>query len=422
MSRNFTLFIVIGMLLGLAAGAAAHATIHDPAALKDAAGYFGLITDVFLRLIKMIIAPLVFSTLVGGIAHLGAGSAVGRVGLKTLGLFLGATVVSLVVGVAVVSFLHPGASLHLAAPAATANPAGAPTGLSLKDFLGHVFPTSIIDAMARNEVLQIVVFSAFFGCAMAALGERTAGLLHLIEQVAQVMLTITNYVMRTAPIAVFAAIAGTVTTQGVGILATYAAFVGDFYAALAILCLLLVAAATLAVGGRIGALLAAIRQPALIAFSTASSEAAYPRTLEALEAFGVSKRVASFVLPLGYSFNLMGSMMYCTFAVLFIAQAFGASLSAGQIATLVLMLMVTSKGIAGVPRAGLVVVAATLPAFHLPEAAGLALIFGVDHVLDMGRTATNVIGNSVAAAVVARWEGELGPTRGPLDSADLAVG
>jgi len=422
MSRSFTLFIVIGMLLGLAAGAGAHATIHDPAVLKEAAGYFGLITDVFLRLIKMIIAPLVFSTLVSGIAHLGAGSAVGRVGLKTLGLFLGATVISLMVGVAMVSLLHPGSSLHLTAPIGPGSAGGAPTGISLKDFLGHVFPTSIIDAMARNEVLQIVVFSTFFGCAMAALGERTAGLLHLIEQVAQVMLTITNYVMRTAPIAVFAAVAGTVTTQGLGILVTYAAFVGDFYAALAILCALMFAAATLAVGGRIGALLAAIRQPALIAFSTASSEAAYPRTLEALEAFGVSKRVGSFVLPLGYSFNLMGSMMYCTFAVLFIAQAFGVTLSAAQIATLVLMLMVTSKGIAGVPRAGLVVVAATLPAFHLPEAAGLALIFGVDHILDMGRTAANVVGNSVAATVVARWEGELGPAQGPLDVADLAVG
>jgi Na+/H+-dicarboxylate symporter len=421
MSRHFTLFILIGMLLGLAAGAACHGAIHDPAALKDAAGYFGLITDIFLRLIKMIIAPLVFSTLVSGIAHLGAGSAVGRVGLKTLGLFLAATVVSLTVGVAVVSLLHPGSSLHLTPPATAASVAGVQAGLSLKDFLSHVFPTSIIDAMARNEVLQIVVFSTFFGSAMAALGERTAGLLHLTEQVAQVMLTITNYVMRTAPLAVFAAIAGTVTTQGIGILATYAAFVGDFYAALAILCALMFAAAALAVGGRIGALIAAIRQPALIAFSTASSEAAYPRTLEALEVFGVSKRVASFVLPLGYSFNLMGSMMYCTFAVLFIAQAFGVALTAGQIATLVLMLMVTSKGIAGVPRAGLVVVAATLPAFHLPEAAGLALIFGVDHVLDMGRTAVNVIGNSVAAAVVARWEGELGPARGPLDAADLAV-
>jgi len=419
MSRNFTLFILIGMVLGLAAGAACNATIRDPKALADAAGYFGLITDVFLRLIKMIIAPLVFSTLVGGIAHMGVGGAVGRVGLKTLGLFLGATVVSLLLGVAMVSLLHPGAALHLTPPATAT--AGAHTGLSLKDFLAHVFPTSIVDAMARNEVLQIVVFSSFFGSAMAALGERAAGLLQLIEQLAQVMLKITNAVMRMAPLAVFAAIAGTVTTQGVGILITYAAFVGGFYAALALLCALLFAAATLAVGRRTGGLITAIRQPALIAFSTATSEAAYPRTLEALETFGVSKRVASFVLPLGYSFNLMGSMMYCTFAVLFIAQAFGVALTAGQIATLVLMLMVTSKGIAGVPRAGLVVVAATLPVFHLPEAAGIALVFGVDHFLDMGRTATNVIGNSVAAAVVARWENELGPAKGPLDAVDLAI-
>ena len=421
MSRNFTLFILIGMLLGLVVGAACNATIHDPKALADAAGYFGLITDVFLRLIKMIIAPLVFSTLVGGIAHMGAGGAVGRVGLKTLGLFLGATVVSLLLGVAMVSLFHPGASLHLTPPATAAAAAGVQSGLSLKDFLAHVFPISIVDAMARNEVLQIVVFSVFVGSAMAALGERTAGLLQLVEQLAQVMLKITNYVMRLAPVAVFAAIAGTVTAQGLGILVNYAAFVGSFYAALALLCALLFAAASLAVGGRIGGLIAAIRQPALIAFSTSTSEAAYPRTLEALETFGVSKRVASFVLPLGYSFNLMGSMMYCTFAVLFIAQAFGVALGAGQIATMVLMLMVTSKGIAGVPRAGLVVVAATLPVFHLPEAAGVALVFGVDHFLDMGRTATNVIGNSVAAAVVARWENELGPAKGPVDAVDLAV-
>ena len=409
MSRNFTLFILIGMLLGLVAGGVCNATIHDPAALKDAAGYFGLITDVFLRLIKMIIAPLVFSTLVAGIAHMGAGSAVGRVGLKTLGLFLAATVVSLVLGVAMVSLLKPGAGLHLTPPASAVAVAGVQGSLSLKDFLAHVFPTSIIDAMARNEVLQIVVFSTFAGVAMAALGEKAAGLLSLVEQLSQVMLKITGYVMRLAPLAVFAAIAGTTTAQGLGILVTYAAFVGDFYAALLLLCAALIGGAALVLGGRTAGLLKAIRQPALIAFSTATSEAAYPRALEALEAFGVSKRVASFVLPLGYSFNLMGSMMYCTFAILFIAQAFGVALSAGQIATMVLMLMVTSKGIAGVPRAGLVVVAATLPVFHLPEAAGVALVFGVDHFLDMGRTATNVVGNAVIAAVVGRWENALGP-------------
>jgi Na+/H+-dicarboxylate symporter len=420
MSRNFTLFIVAGMVLGLIAGALVNANIHDPQALKDAAGYFTLITDIFLRLIKMIIAPLVFSTLVSGIAHMGQGAAVGRVGLKTLGWFLTASVVSLLLGVGMVSLLQPGAGLHLAPPAANAAVAGVQSNLSLKEFMAHVFPTSLADAMAKNEILQIVVFSVFAGSAMAALGETAAGLLGLIEQLAQVMLKITNYVMRLAPIAVFAAIAATVATQGIGILATYAAFVGGFYGSLVLLWCLLLFAGFLVVRGRIGGLMQAIRQPALLAFSTATSEAAYPRTLEELQTFGVSKRVASFVLPLGYSFNLDGSMMYCTFASLFIAQAYGIHLTVGQIATMVLMLMVTSKGIAGVPRASLVVIAATLPAFHIPEA-GIALVLGVDHFLDMGRSATNVIGNSVAAAAVGAWEGELGPPRGPLDAADLTT-
>ena len=418
MSRNFTLFILAGMLIGLAVGAACNATIHDPAMLKDVAGYFSLLTDIFLRLIKMIIAPLVLATLIGGIAHMGDGSAIGRVGLKTLGWFLTASFVSLVLGVVMVSLLQPGAGLHLTPPATSATVAGVQATLSLKDFLAHVFPTSLADSMAKNEILQIVVFSVFAGSAMAALGDKATGLLALTEQLAQLMLKITNYVMRLAPIAVFAAIASTVTTQGVGILATYAALVGGFYGSLLILWGLLFLAGFLVVGRRIGGLAKAIRQPALLAFSTATSEAAYPRTLEELETFGVSKRVASFVLPLGYSFNLDGSMMYCTFASLFIAQAYGIHLGFGQIATMVLMLMVTSKGIAGVPRASLVVIAATLPTFHIPEA-GLALVLAVDHFLDMGRSATNVIGNSIAAAAVGRWENELGPVRGPLDAAEL---
>lgn len=418
MSRSFTLFILLGMVLGLIVGAACHALIPDPAALKDTAGYFSLLTDIFLRLIKMIIAPLVLSTLIGGIAHMGAGSAIGRVGLKTVGWFLAASLISLILGVVMVSLLQPGAGLHLTPPPAAATVAGVQTNLSLKDFLAHVFPTSLVDAMAKNEILQIVVFSVFAGSAMAALGEKTAGLLHLIEQLAQVMLKITNYVMRLAPVAVFAAIASAVTTQGLGILSTYAALVGGFYASLLILWSLLLLAGFAVVRGRIGEFIRAIRQPTLLAFSTATSEAAYPRTLEELETFGVSKRVASFVLPLGYSFNLDGSMIYCTFASLFIAQAYGIHLTFGQITTMVLMLMITSKGIAGVPRASLVVIAATLPTFHIPEA-GLALVLAVDHFLDMGRSATNVIGNSVAAVAVGRWEGELGPAKGPLDRVEL---
>lgn len=416
MQRLFTVLIIVGMAAGLGVGAYAHDTL--PAAdAKDLAGYFALVTGVFLTLIKMIIAPLVFSTLVAGIAHMGHGSAVGRVGAKTLGWFLSASFVSLVLGVVVVSLLQPGGGLHLTPPAGSATVAGVQSTLSLKDFLAHVFPTSIADAMAKNEILQIVVFAVVAGSAMAALGEKTAGLLHLIEQLAQLMLKMTSYVMRLAPIAVFAAIAATVTQQGLGILATYAQLVGGFYAALIVLWGLLFFAGFLVIGPRIGGLARAIRQPALLAFSTATSEAAYPRTLEELEAFGVSKRVASFVLPLGYSFNLDGSMMYCTFASLFIAQAYGIHLTFGQIATMVLMLMVTSKGIAGVPRASLVVIAATLPTFHIPEA-GIALVLAVDHFMDMGRSATNVIGNSVAAAAVGKWEGELGPARGAPDAVD----
>lgn len=418
MPRGFTFIILLGMLLGLAVGAACHWLVPDPAALKEIAGYLSILTDIFLRLIKMIIAPLVLTTLVAGIAHMGSGGAIGRVGLKTVGWFICASLVSLGLGVAMVTALHPGTGLNLSPPATSAAVAGVQSTLSLKDFLTHVFPTSIADAMAKNEILQIVVFSLFFGSGLAALGDRAAGLLHLTEQVSEVMLTVTNYVMRFAPVAVFAAVASTVATQGLGILSTYAAFVGGFYGGLAILWTLLLLAGVVVVGRRIGGLFRAIRQPTLLAFSTASSEAAYPRTLEELEAFGVSKRVASFVLPLGYSFNLDGSMMYCTFASLFIAQAYGIVLTPVQLATMVLMLMVTSKGIAGVPRASLVVIAATLPSFHIPEA-GLALVLGVDHFLDMGRSATNVIGNSVAAAAVARWEGELGPAVADPDAVDL---
>ena len=416
MSRRFTVFILIGMVLGILVGATCNAGIHDPAQLKDTAGYFSLITDVFLRLIKMIIAPLVFATLVSGIAHMGDGKAIGRIGGKTIGWFFLASLTSLALGMAMASWLHPGSALHLPIPSGAGGAAGVQTSLSLKDFMAHVFPTSIADAMAKNEILQIVVFSVFAGSAIAALGDRAAGLLSLIEQLAQVMLKVTNYVMQLAPLAVFAALAATVTAQGLGILATYAAFVGSFYASLAILWALLALAGFLAVGSRIGGLLRAIRQPALLAFSTSTSEAAYPRTLEELERFGVPKRIASFVLPLGYSFNLDGSMIYCTFAALFIAQAYGIELSWAQKATMLVMLMVTSKGIAGVPRASLVVIAAILPTFHIPEA-GLTLILAVDHFLDMGRSATNVIGNSVAAAAVARWEGELGPANAISDNA-----
>ena len=408
MSRRFTLYILLGMAAGLAAGALVHALAPSPAGAKAWADGFSLVTDVFLRLIKMIIAPLVLSTLTVGIAHMGQGSAVGRIGGRAVGWFVGAGVVSLIIGMIVAEIVRPGAGLHLAVPAADA--AGAPgvaTSLSAKDFLAHVFPASVVDAMAKNEILQIVVFAVFLGLAVGAIGERGRPLLLGLESLAQAMLKVTNYVMGFAPLAVFAAIAAAVSTQGLGVLATYAKFVGGFYLALAVLWGGLILAGGLVVGmGRARGLFAMIRQPALLAFSTATSEAAYPRTLEELERFGVPNRIASFVLPLGYSFNLDGSMMYCTFASLFIAQVYGVHLTWGQRGLMLLLFLVTSKGIAGVPRASLVVIAATLPYFHIPEA-GLLLVLGVDHFLDMGRSATNVVGNSVAAAVVAKWEGAL---------------
>jgi Na+/H+-dicarboxylate symporter len=340
---------------------------------------------------------------------MGDSATIGRVGAKTIGWFLGATLMSLIIGLFMANLLQLGHELNLPLPPEEAAASAAvQTSLSLKDFLAHVFPTSVVDAMARNEILQIVVFSVFAGVAIASVRERTRVLLDVLEQVAIVMLKVTGYVMLFAPAAVFAALAATVTTEGLGILRTYAAFVGSFYFSLGLLWVVLAAAAFLVLGPRVVGLIKAVRQPTLLAFSTASSEAAYPRTLEALESFGVSNRVASFVLPLGYSFNLDGSTMYTTFASLFIAQAYGIHLSAAQQGIMVLILMLTSKGIAGVPRASLVVIAATLAYFDIP-AAGLLLILGVDHFLDMGRSATNVVGNSIASAVVAKWEGQLRP-------------
>jgi len=392
------------MILGVLAGYLINSHL-SPEDAKAAAGTLSIITDIFLRLIRMIIAPLVFSTLVVGIAHMEDSAAIGRVGIKTLGWFMLASLVSLILGLIMVHLLQPGAGLALPPPNETSGVAT--TGFSLKDFIAHLVPTSIFDAMARNEILQIVVFSVFVGSAVAALDGKVPLLLTACEQVAAVMLKITGYVMTIAPLVVFAALASTVATSGLGVILVYAKFVGGFYLSLGLLWVVLLAASGLAVGRRIGELVRNIREPVLLAFSTATSEAAYPYLLAGLPKFGVPRKIVSFVLPLGYSFNLDGSTMYCTFASLFIAQAYGIHLSISQQITMLALLMVTSKGIAGVPRASLVVIAATLPVFHLPEA-GLLLIIGVDHLLDMGRSATNVVGNSVAAVIVSRWENQLG--------------
>lgn len=405
-AQRLTTVIFIGMALGILVGYACNLMWPDPATAKAIAGYISLITDVFLRLIKMIIAPLVFSTLVVGVAHMGDTKAIGRIGLKAMLWFVSASLVSLLLGIVMVNLLRPGNNLNLPLPDSDTATNLKVASLSLKEFVTHLVPKSAVEAMADNEILQIVVFSLFFGVAAAALGDAAKGVVAIIDQVSHIILKITGYVMKLAPLAVFAAMAATVTTQGLGILLTYGKFMAGFYVSLFVLWGVLILVGWLFLGGGISRLVALIREPFLLAFSTASSEAAYPITMAQLEKLPVSQKIISFVLPMGYSFNLDGSMMYCTFATLFIAQAYNIELTGFQQITMLLVLMLTSKGMAGVPRASLVVIAATLASFNLPEA-GLLLIIGIDQFLDMGRSATNVIGNSLATAVVAKWEKDL---------------
>src|SRR5450432_901636 len=404
MHRPFTLLLIAAMVLGVLTGWACNHYL-SPEQAKAVAATLSIVTDAFLRLIKMIIAPLVFSSLVAAIAHMDGVAEIGRVGIKSMAWFIGASCVSLTVGLLMVHWLQPGAALNLALPDAVATGVDA-AKFTLQDFVTHLVPRSIFEALANNEILQIVIFSIFVGTAVTALDDKAPQVVALADQITRIMLKVTDYVMKTAPLAIFAALAATVSVQGIGIVATYAKFVGGFYLALGVLWAILIGALLLVVGRPGLRLLAGIRQPALLAFATASSEAAYPRTLEELIKFGISRRVASFVLPLGYSFNLDGAMMYCTLAIGFIAQAYGVQLSIAQQLTMFALLMLSTKGLAGVPRAALVVIAATLPYFNLPES-GLLLVLAVDQLLDMGRSATNVLGNSVAAAVVAKWEGRI---------------
>ncbi len=401
--NRLTLWIFVALVLGAITGYAIYRSGVDP---TRAVELLSLITTMFLRLIKMIIAPLVFATLTVGIAKMGDMGVVGRLGLKAMLWFIGASLVSLTLGLFLVNLFQPGIGLNLPLPDATATSGIAASSMSLADFITHLIPASVVDGMAKNEILQIVVFSIFFGVGCAGVGEKSKVLVDALEGVSYVMLKVTMFVMWFAPFAVFAAVAAAIAKSGPGIFKDYAFFMGEFYLGILILWALLFIAASAVLGKRSVALFKAVREPTLLAFATASSEAAYPKTLAQLEKFGCSNRVASFVLPLGYSFNLDGSMMYCTFATLFIAQAYGIELSGAQQVTMLLILMVTSKGMAGVPRASLVVIAATLAQFNIPEA-GLLLLLGVDHFLDMARSATNVIGNSVATAVVSKWEGQL---------------
>jgi Na+/H+-dicarboxylate symporter len=404
--RPLTIYILVAMVLGILVGYACHDAFPDKKITADIASHISIATDVFLRLIKMIIALLVFSTLTVGIAHMGDGKTAGRIGIKAMGWFVMASLVSLTLGMVLSNFFQLGTHLDLPLPEVGAATHLKTAAFTLKDFITHLVPKSPIEAMANNEILQVLVFSIFFGTALAGLGEHGRALTKVVDQLAQVMLSITGAIMKMAPVAVFAAMASVVTTQGLGVLATFAKFMAGFYFGLLCLWVLLIGAGFVMIGPRVFKLVGLIREPFLLAFSTASSEAAYPKLLVALDQFGVNRKISSFVLPMGYSFNLDGSMMYCTFAVLFIAQAYGIDLSMGTQITMLLLLMLTSKGMAGVPRASLVVIAATLTQFNIPEA-GLLLLMGVDQFLDMGRSATNAVGNAIATAVVAKWEGEL---------------
>jgi len=410
-ARRLTLFILIGMFAGIALGAALHAGLGTQAkTLTDVAGYLDLLPAVFLRLIKMIIAPLVMATLITGIAAMGDSSALGRIGGRALGWFIASSLVSIGMGLVLVNLFQPGHGLQFTAVSQVG--ALSTADFTVRHFILEIVPTSVIGAMAENNVLQILVFSLFAGVALSALGDKGAPLLRGAEALVDLMLVMTGYVMMAAPLAVFGALASVIATRGLGIVITYGEFVAEFYGGLALFCALLLALAWAFMGRRAGLLLRYIREPLLLAYSTASSESALPRLFEALDRYGVPRRISGFVLPLGYSFNLGGSMMYTSFATLFIAQAYNIPLSAGQQVAMLLTLMITSKGIAGVPRASLVVISATLTQFGLPIE-GIALLLGVDTFLDMGRTVTNVFGNAIATVLITHWEGMLQPPHDP---------
>ncbi|ESS71910.1 C4-dicarboxylate transport protein DctA [Methyloglobulus morosus KoM1] len=404
-----TLYVVIGLILGVIVGELLNLSLGDTGdgkpspELKQIITVFTVLTDIFLRLVKMIIAPLVISTLVVGMAKMGDINTVGRIGIKALLWFFSASLMSLLLGMLLVNVLEPGASLHIPLPTV-----GAETGLpdvkpTLSTFAAHIFPKSVVEAMATNEILQIVVFSVFFGVACASLGELAQPMVKLLDSLTHIMLKVTSYVMHYAPVAVFSAMASVIAQQGIGVLLTYGKFIGEFYFGLLLLCTLLGCVAFLILGRKLFSLISHIREPMLLAFGTASSESAYPKLLQQLERFGCDEKVCGLVLPLGYSFNLDGSMMYMTFAVLFIAQAYGIHMPLPDQLLMLLVLLFTSKGVAGVPRASLIVISATLSMFNIPEA-GLLLLLGIDQILDMGRSATNVFGNSMASAVISRWE------------------
>jgi proton glutamate symport protein len=386
--------IFIGLALGIVAGWIV--SEYNPAA----AVWFRPFSQLFLRMIKMIIAPLIFATLVAGIAGAGHVKVVGRMGLRAIIYFEVVTTLALIIGLAAVNIMRPGIGVNL--------PMGQQSEITAKpqtwdQILLHTVPESVIKAMAEGDVLQIVVFSILFAIALGMIGEKGRPVIEWCESVAETMFKFTNIVMHYAPIGVGAAIAYTVGHGGLKILVNLAWLVATLYMALAFFLLAVLLPVALKVPIR--KFIKAVKEPAVIAFSTTSSEAALPRAMEVIERLGVPRRIVAFVLPLGYSFNLDGTTLYLSLASVFVAQAAGVELTAGQQITMLLTLMLTSKGVAGVPRASLVILAGTLASYGLPLE-GVTLILGVDELMDMARTMVNVIGNCLATVVVAKWEGE----------------
>ncbi|MEO5777153.1 MAG: cation:dicarboxylase symporter family transporter [Flavobacterium sp.] len=402
---NLTVQILVAMLLGGFLGTFIHYNYSEEIA-KDFSGYIKMLATIFIRLVQMIISPLVFTTLVVGIAKLGDIKAVGRIGGKALGWFFTASFISLLIGMFWVNTLQPGVGLQLGnIDVSTATEVVEKTdGFSAQNFIEHIIPKSIVEAMATNEILQIVIFSIFFGLAAASIGDNAKPVVNALDKTSHIILKMVNYVMKFAPIGVFGAIAGVFAIRDLNeLLLTYAKFFGSFMVGISTLWFVLLLIGYIFLKTRMTALLKHIVSPLIIAFGTTSSEAVFPKLTEELEKFGVKDRIVSFMLPLGYSFNLDGSMMYMTFASIFIAQAYGVHLDFGTQMTMLLVLMLTSKGIAGVPRASLVVVAATCGMFKIPIE-GIALILPIDHFCDMFRSATNVLGNALATSVVGKWE------------------
>ena len=402
---HLTVQILIAMLIGAFLGIFVHYNYAADAA-KEFSGYIKMLATIFIRLVQMIISPLVFTTLVVGIAKLGDIKAVGRIGGKALSWFFTASFISLLIGMFWVNILQPGVGLELSnVDVSTATEVvEKTTGFSAQSFVEHIIPKSVVEAMATNEILQIVIFSIFFGLAAASIGDHAKPVVIALDRTSHIILKMVNYVMKFAPIGVFGAIAGVFAIRDIDdLLLTYAKFFGSFMIGISTLWFVLLLVGYLFLKNKMTKLLKHIVSPLFIAFGTTSSEAVFPKLTEELESFGVKDKIVSFMLPLGYSFNLDGSMMYMTFASIFIAQAYGIPLDFGTQMTMLLVLMLTSKGIAGVPRASLVVVAATCGMFNIPIE-GIALILPIDHFCDMFRSATNVLGNALATSVVGKWE------------------